>query len=195
MKKILAAFLFFCLTTPFAAETPIKVVLCAACHGQTGISPNPEWPNLAGQHASYLIKQLQEFKEGKNRNAITMNGLSATLTEKEIRDLAQFYAGQPLPEGTTPEKFLKRGERLYRGGDFTKHITACIACHGPQGTGNGQAGFPTLTGQHALYTLQQLQAFKENKRANDLNSIMRDISAHMNQEDMEAVAYYVQGLH
>lgn len=124
-----------------------------------------------------------------------MNALSASLTESEIKELANFYASQPLPQGSTPENYLKRGELLYRGGDFAKHITACIACHGPRGTGNAQAGFPVLTGQHALYTIQQLQAFKDGKRSNDLNSIMRDISARMSQEDMEAVAYYIQGLH
>ena len=84
---------------------------------------------------------------------------------------------------------------MYRGGDFNKHITACIACHGPKGTGNAQAGFPSISGQHAAYTIQQLQDFKEGKRKNDLNSIMRDISARMSIEDMEAVANYIAGLY
>ncbi|WED42723.1 c-type cytochrome [Legionella cardiaca] len=199
MKKIVFALVVFCTFTSNAAEQSNtqagKTATCVACHGPQGVSVNPIWPNLAGQHASYTLKQLQDFKKGTTRNAPAMTGIVAVLNEADMAELAAFYAKQPLPEGVTPEKYLKRGEQLYRGGDFKKHITACIACHGPKGTGNGQAGFPVLSGQHAAYTIQQLQAFKDNKRSNDLNSIMRDISAHMDQQDMEAVAYYIQGLH
>lgn len=199
MKKIFCALALLGTIVSATAETtkpePAKAALCAACHGVQGISADPQWPNLAGQHASYLIKQLHDFKTGTTRNAATMTAILASLNDQDIAELSIFYSKMPLPAGQTPEKFLKRGELLYRGGDFTKHISACIACHGPKGTGNAQAGFPVLTGQHAAYTVQQLQAFKDNKRANDLNSIMRDLSSHMSQEDMEAVAYYIQGLH
>lgn len=172
-----------------------KAALCVACHGQQGISLNPEWPNIAGQHASYLRKQLQDFKQGKTRSAPTMAAMVSTMSEEDMGMLAAFYANQPVAEGSTPEKYLKRGEQLYRGGDFKKKITACIACHGPKGTGNAQAGFPALSGQHAPYTIQQLQLFKTHKRSNDLNAIMQDISARMSKKDMAAVAYYIQGLH
>ncbi|KTD36619.1 cytochrome c4 [Legionella nautarum] len=199
MKKIFCALALFGTIVSAVAETaktePAKAALCAACHGPQGISADPQWPNLAGQHTSYLIKQLHDFKTGTTRNAATMTAILASLYEQDIAELSIFYSKMPLPEGQTPEKFLKRGELLYRGGDFAKHISACIACHGPKGTGNAQAGFPVLTGQHAAYTVQQLQAFKDNKRTNDLNSIMRDLSSRMSQEDMEAVAYYIQGLH
>lgn len=171
-----------------------KSTVCAACHGPTGISTNPIWPNLAGQYADYLYKQLVDFK-GKKRQSAVMTPLVANLSEQDMEDLAAFYAAQPLPEGKTPRKYLKRGQELYRGGDFNQHITACIACHGPKGTGNAQAGFPALSGQHAAYTVQQLQLFKDNKRSNDLNSIMHDISGRMTQEDMEAVAHYIAGLY
>jgi len=147
-----------------------KSIVCAACHGQEGVSINPIWPNLAGQHAG-------------------------NLNEQDMEDLALFYESQKTHSGSTPKKYLNRGEQLYRGGDFSKHITACIACHGPKGTGNGQAGFPSLSGQNAAYTILQLQYFKTLKRKNDLNAIMRDISARMSIEDMEAVANYVAGLH
>jgi len=195
MKKILVAVMLLGSVAVSANVAPAISAPCAACHGLTGISTNPEWPNLAGQHASYLIKQLLDFKQGALKNATTMTAMSAHLTENEIKELANFYAKQAFPKGKTPEKFLKRGELLYRGGDYAKHITACIACHGPQGTGNAQAGFPVLRGQHARYTILQIESFKNRKRSNDLNSIMRDISSRMSQDDMEAVAYYIQGLH
>lgn len=199
MKKILFAVALFGTVATFAASSEpnrsVKQTLCIACHGQKGISPNPEWPNLAGQHASYLLKQLQDIKLGKTRNAPTMLAIVASLSNEDMIELADFYAKLPVAQDKTPLNYLQRGEQLYRGGDFAKHITACIACHGPKGTGNGQAGFPVLSGQHALYTIQQLRAFKDKTRSNDLNSIMRDISGHMDEDDMKAVAYYLQGLY
>lgn len=172
-----------------------KSVTCVACHGQKGISNNPEWPSLAGQHAAYLVKQLQDFKQASTRSAAVMTPIVANLSEQDMADLAVYYSRLPLPSGTTPKQYLALGEQLYRGGDFNKHITACIACHGPRGTGNAQAGFPVLSGQQAPYTVQQMQAFKDHTRRNDLNAIMQDISARMSADDMQAVANYVAGLH
>jgi cytochrome c553 len=195
MKKILVALMLLGSLSATIANPPAKLETCVACHGQSGISSNPQWPKLAGQHVSYLIKQLKDYKKGGLRDDATMTALSATLSENEMTELAVYFANQSLTQGTTPEKFLKPGELLYRGGDFAKQITACIACHGPKGTGNAQAGFPLLSSQHAAYTIKQLQDFKNHKRTNDLNSIMQDISSRMSEEDMEAVAYYIQGLH
>ncbi|HAZ7573606.1 cytochrome c4 [Legionella sp. PATHC032] len=200
MKKLALVLILCSSSVIFAQENPqeagqSKSTVCIACHGPQGISTNPEWPNLAGQHEKYFVKQLKDIKEGKSRSAPTMTAIIANLTEQDMNDLAAYYAKMPIPEGSTPKKYLKRGEQLYRGGDLNKHIAACIACHGPKGSGNAQAGFPLLSGQHAAYTVMQLQAFKDGKRTNDLNQIMRDISSKMSPEDMEAVAYYIQGLY
>lgn len=199
MKKLLFAAIFAGSFHIQAAEpiapAPEKAALCSACHGEKGISVNPEWPSIAGQHASYTEKELRDFKLGKTRNAPTMTAIMSGLNDQDIVELAQYFAKLPRKEGTVAEKYLKRGEQLYRGGDLDKQITACIACHGPHGTGNGPAKFPVLSGQNALYTIQQLNAFKDGKRTNDLNSIMGDISRRMSQEDMEAVAHYVEGLY
>ncbi|HHF7367667.1 TPA: cytochrome c [Legionella bozemanae] len=198
MKKFVLTFILFIPLVLFAQENPSamkKAVVCTACHGQEGNSANPEWPNIAGQHPKYFIKQLHDMKDSNLRDAPTMKALVAALNEQDMDDLAVYYAKMPLAQGSTPEKFLKRGEQIYRGGDFAKRITACIACHGPKGTGNAPAGFPVLSGQHAAYTVLQLNAFKDGKRKNDLNHIMQDISSRMSQDDMEAVAHYIEGLH
>lgn len=181
----------------YAQENPMstKAMVCTACHGQEENSSNPQWPNLAGQHPKYFIKQLKDIKDGNLRNAPTMKALVAMLSEQDMDDLATYYAKMPRAQGSTPKEFVQRGEQLYRGGDFSKRITACIACHGPKGTGNAQAGFPVLSGQHADYTVLQLLAFKDSNRKNDLNHIMQDISSRMSREDMEAVAHYIEGLH
>jgi cytochrome c553 len=178
-----------------AHKASINTALCAACHGSQGTSINLQWPNIAGQYPKYFIKQLKDMRNPSLRNAPTMNALVTTLSEKDIDELAVYYGKMPLAQGSMPEHGSMRGEQIYRAGDVTKGITACIACHGPKGTGNAQAGFPILSGQHAAYTILQLNAFKEGKRANDLNHIMRDISSRMSQDDMEAVAYYIEGLH
>ncbi len=199
MKKILLAVGLFCTLASHATENPAgemkKTETCAGCHGPQGVSTNPEWPNLAGQHASYTIKQLQDYKKGEARSAPLMTAIAASLSDSDLNELATFYAQQPPAESYASQEYVKRGEELYRGGDFKKHITACIACHGPKGSGNAEAGFPLLSGQHAAYTLQTLLAFKEHKRKNDLNAIMRDITAKMDEEDMKAVASYIEGLH
>ncbi|MGL5742461.1 MAG: c-type cytochrome [Legionella sp.] len=199
MKKFVLTVILFS-PWPFYAQdnsapSTNHVAVCAACHGQQGNSTNPQWPNIAGQHPKYFVKQLKDMNNHSLRNAPTMSALVATLTEQDMDDLAAYYAKMPLARGSTPEQFLKRGEQIYRGGDYTKRITACIACHGPKGTGNAQAGFPILSGQHAAYTVLQLKAFTDGTRKNDLNHIMQDISNRMSQEDMEAVAHYIEGLH
>lgn len=198
MKKTILIIAFLSSFSSHAlAETkaPEKATLCSACHGQEGLSTNPEWPNIAGQHDAYLKKQLLDYKKGKSRKAPTMTGIVATLTDADIATLAHFYAGFKPKEGSALEKYVKRGELLYRGGDLDKHISACIACHGPNGHGNGEAGFPLISGQNAAYTIAQLEAFKNKTRTNDYNGIMRDISARMDKEDMIAVAHYMQGLY
>jgi cytochrome c553 len=69
--------------------------VCAACHGPAGNKPTaPENPILAGQHYDYLVKALQDYKSGKRNNAI-MKGFAASLSTREIEDLAAWFASQP----------------------------------------------------------------------------------------------------
>lgn len=198
MKKWLFLFALSCSLMVSAAGEDLvgekKSMVCAACHGSAGVSPNPQWPNLAGQHAGYLKKQLQAYQDGHERVGVVMTPMVAGLTTQDMDDLASFFERQPLLKGVTPEQYVRQGEQLYRGGDFDKHITACIACHGPKGLGNAQAGFPVLAGQHPEYLILQMQQFKDGQRRNDLNAIMRDISKRMDADDMTAVAYYIAGL-
>lgn len=192
MIKKLFLLLLFVSTQVFAED---KTVLCAACHGAQGISANPDWPNIAGQNSHYFSKQLKDMKAGTTRNPGLMATVVNNLSPQDIDDLAEYYVKMPVAQGVTAKQFLQRGQQLYRGGDMSKGIPGCIACHGPQGAGNKQAGFPQIAGQHANYTIGQLTAFKEKKRTNDLNHIMQNISARMSKEDIEAVAHYIEGLY
>lgn len=173
----------------------VKSIVCTACHGQRGISGNATWPSIAGQHQAYLLKQLTEMKQNKTRAAGVMAPVLSSLSAQDVQDLANYYSKLPPPRGKTPKEYVELGQRIYRGGDFSKGVVACIACHGPTGSGNGEAGFPMLSGQQALYTLAQLQAFKTGKRRNDYSHIMEAITKRMNDAEMKAVSYYIQGLY
>jgi cytochrome c553 len=178
-----------------------KSITCAACHGVDGNSAIPLNPKLAGQHPGYIYKQLVEFKlagmtagkEGRN-NAI-MNGMAAPLSEQDMKDLAAYFASQELKIGSAPEEVLAVGEALYRGGDADRGITACIACHSPDGSGMNLAGFPVIGGQHATYTKQQLEMFRSGQRHNDLNGMMRGIASKLTDEDIEILSAYIEGLY
>ena len=168
---------------------------CAACHGAAGISANPDWPNLAGQHAGYLAAQLRDFKAGKERNNAVMAGMVAGLDEQKMDDLAAYYATLPGSVGSADPAKLELGQKIYRGGNMTTGVAACMSCHGPAGKGDPLAGFPSLSGQHATYTATQLYAFAKGERANDPSQMMRNVAAAMSDAEIEAVASYLQGLH
>jgi len=76
-----------------AAAGKEKVAVCTACHGEAGISPAPNWPNLAGQHADYLEHSLKAYQSGERENAV-MAGLVTTLSKRDIADIAAYYAAQ-----------------------------------------------------------------------------------------------------
>jgi cytochrome c553 len=170
-----------------------KAATCAACHGQDGNSINPEWPSLAGQHANYIVRSLEAYKDG-SRNNVLMAGQVTALSEQDMLDLGAYYEAQKPVKRTANPDLVNRGERLYRGGDIDRGISACIACHGPTGRGNPAAKYPMVSGQHAAYTAGQLKAYRAKERKSDPNQMMRTISALLNDEDIAAVAEYIQGL-
>jgi cytochrome c553 len=170
-----------------------KSAVCAACHGPDGNSANPEWPSLAGQHASYIVAQLEAFTDGRRQNPL-MSPIAQPLSEEDRQDLAAYYSAQtPAPREADPEN-LERGRKLYVGGDLERGITACIACHGPTGQGNPLARYPAIAGQHASYTAATLGHYASGARSSDPNQIMRSIAARMSAEDIRAVSNYLQGL-
>ncbi len=171
-----------------------KSKTCAACHGADGNSINPIWPKLAGQHSNYIFKQLKDFHSGA-RKAPQMAPLVTTLNEEDMQDIAAYYSSQKIKVGYASADTLPLGEKIYRVGDASKGLPACMACHGPSGAGNSAAAFPAVSGQHAEYTKIQLLAFRDNKRTNDINKTMQIVSEKMTTEDIDAVANYIQGLH
>lgn len=173
-----------------AAKEAAKTV-CATCHGVDGNSAITLNPRLAGQHPGYLAKQLNDFKAGKRSNAV-MAGMVANLTDEDIQGLADYFAAQIPKLGKAKINGKgSLGERIYRGGIASSQLPACAACHGANGEGLPKR-FPRLSGQHAEYTVQQLNAFRKGARAN--GPMMQVIAAKMMEAEMRAVADYIQGL-
>ncbi len=171
-----------------------KSLTCAACHGADGNSVNPEWPSLAGQHARYTYNQLAAFKSGSRENVL-MTSQAMLLSEQDMKDLAAYYEAQtPTRRPVADESLVARGEALWRGGDTADSTSACIACHGPGGRGNPAAAYPLVSGQHATYAAKALRDYASGARTSDMNQIMRNVAATLNDEDIDALAGYMQGL-
>jgi len=172
-----------------------KAAVCSACHGMTGSSVNPEWPNLAGQSEAYIVAQLQGFQQSPPlRSNPLMTPMAVPLKEEDMKDLGAHFS-QQTPTGLEADPSnWKAGEKIYRGGDSARGIPACIACHGPQGRGNAPAKYPALRAQHAVYTYSQLKAFKDGSRKSAGSDIMQVVTERMTDEEMRALASYVQGL-
>jgi cytochrome c553 len=177
-----------------ADEGQSKSTACIACHGPNGNSANPEWPNLAGQNEPYVRKQLQAFKGGARKNPL-MTPMAMSLSDDDMEDLAAYFAVQK-PAGTleTDAGKLALGQRVYRSGDAKTGAPACASCHGPTGDGNAPAGYPALRGQYATYVAAQLRNYRANTRQTDPNQMMRNVASAMSDEQIDAVAQYVQGL-
>ena len=177
-----------------AAAGQAKAAVCAACHGVDGNSANPVWPSLAGQHESYIVDAINAFKNG-SRSDVLMTAQANILSDEDTADVAAYYASQTPTQRTADPALADLGERIYRGGDKDEGVSACIACHGPSGRGNAPAGYPSLTGQHATYTAKQLNDYKSGARTSDGDTqVMRNIAAELSQEQIDAVAAYIQGL-
>ncbi|WP_405235700.1 c-type cytochrome [Lentisalinibacter orientalis] len=171
-----------------------KSTTCAACHGADGVSVNPEWPNLAGQNARYVYEQLLAFQNGDRQNVL-MSSQAMGLSDQDMKDLGVYFEAQDLPpRAIANPDLVTMGERLYRGGDQEAGISACIACHGPRGFGNPAAAYPKLRGQHATYTASTLKAYRSGERKSGMNKVMNNIAERLNDEQIEALASYVQGL-
>ena len=172
-----------------------KAQVCFSCHGVNGDSVNPVWPKLAGQHASYIAKQLADFKAGTERSDPLMMAQVMPLSPQDMQDLAAFFAKQKPSPGSADEAKLTLGQQLYRGGNKATGVAACMACHGPSGAGNPAAKYPRVGGQHAPYVVKALKDFRSGTRKNDPGKMMQNIAAHMTDAEIEAVASYMQGLH
>ncbi|WP_262967099.1 c-type cytochrome [Methylobacter psychrophilus] len=192
-----------------------KAAACVSCHGDNGNSMVSTFPKLAQQHSSYLIKQLQAFKTGTRKNPM-MSAIAMGLTDEDMVNIAAYYATQEVSANQLPvldedddekpataegekkadanstiDTIIAQGSDLYRNGDLTREVSACIACHGPFGEGNKPAAFPLLKSQHADYLIKTLTDFKSGARSNNPDNMMHMIAKKMTDEEIKAVSYRI----
>ncbi|MDO3381766.1 c-type cytochrome [Gilvimarinus algae] len=193
-----------------------KVAVCAACHGQDGNSPAPNFPKIAGLGENYIFKQLQDIqawdqasgeeKATTGRAVVEMTGMLSGMSEQDLADIAAYYAGQSMQLSGAKEMTvkvnsgadvdaLKLGEHLYRAGNAETGVPACSGCHSPTGYGNPPAAYPRLGGQYPEYIEKQLKAFRGGERTNDGDQMtMRLVAKHLSDAEIKAVANYIGGL-
>jgi cytochrome c553 len=174
-----------------------KAATCGACHGADGNSvAEPTWPSLAGQHASYIEHQLEAYRADERPNDGGMQALADALSPEDIADVSAYYATQSIAAKGADPALVDQGERIYRGGIPERGIAACAACHGPSGQGNPLAGYPRVSHQHAEYLSKTLRDYRAGTRRSDvrLNQMMRNVAEMLLDDEIEALANYMQGL-
>lgn len=186
-----------------------KAAACAACHGLDGNATDPAlYPRIAGQSERYVSRQLALFKGGERVNAI-MQPYAVTLSAQDMRDIGAYYATQKSGAGIADDsaiaagpnkgmKFYEVGQKLYRSGDASRSIPACMACHGPAGAGNPGPAYPHVGGQQAWYTARRLQEYRAGtttERDAALFHIMSSVAKPLTDEEIQSLSSYMQGLH
>jgi cytochrome c553 len=164
---------------------------CFICHGAEGESSSPVFPRLAGQHASYVARQLADYQSGKRKND-TMQSMVADLSADDMRLLGMYFESKPTRAHPVADPELAQvGRFVYNRGNPFSGVAACADCHGAAGHGTDK--LPRLGGQHAQYVENQLKAFSKRERTND-NAVMHTIASKLTELELKAVASYVSGL-
>ena len=138
-----------------------------------------------------------------------MKPFADTLSAQDARDLGAYFATQKAGAGVADDtviasgpykdkKFFEVGQQLFRSGDQARGIPACMACHGPTGRGNPGPAYPSIAGQHANYTKDLLKRYRGGAsygKGDNANTVMSEVAASLSDQDIEALASYIEGLH
>ena len=170
---------------------PLVRAQCAVCHGERGESAHPEFPQLAGQHAVYLRKQLQDFQSGARRHE-AMNTIARNLSAAQVQQLAEHFARQRAqPQPADDELLVQLGRYIYERGNLYNQVPACKSCHSSTGVGNER--MPRLAGQHPRYIETQLRRFQSRQRHND-SGAMAFVTQGLSELELRGVSAYVATL-
>ena len=181
---------------PSVSGTTLAQQVCSNCHGIDGNSVSPNFPNLAAQQKAYLVGQLEGFrKPGRSDPAgfEYMWGLSHHLTDKQIGELADYFAAQKVvsPRAGKPLQAAK-GKEIFEQGLPAQTIPPCKSCHGERGEGmEGVA--PRIAHQHADYIVKQLKVFQRTDQR-PAGPAMKVVAHGLTEENMEEAAQYLQGM-
>jgi cytochrome c553 len=174
-----------------ARATEIVMGKCFICHGAEGESASPVFPRLAGQHANYIARQLEDYRSGR-RTSSAMQPMVEGLSSEEFQLLGAFFESRPVQPHTVDDPELAQmGRFIYHRGNPYSGVASCASCHG--NNGHGTPALPRLAGQHAQYTERQLKQFNQRERTND-NAIMHAVANKLTELEVKAVSSYISGM-
>jgi len=162
----------------------LAIAQCTMCHGARGVSA-ADAPNLAGQYAEVIAKQLLDYKVG-HRQSTAMRALSMALSDANIRDLAAYYASLARPKNT-PVTDMSKVPALVKVGDPMRNIAPCASCHGGM---EQKLGAPWLEGMPKVYLVAQLAAFASGERRNDSHAQMRNMARALTPKEIEDLSEF-----
>ena len=185
--------------------------VCAACHGADGNSAIEMYPRLAGQSERYIARQLALIAGSQRTEGAVavMMPFVQGMTAQDMRDIGAYFATQKSGAGVADDatvtdgayagmKFYEIGQKLYRGGDASRGIPACMACHGPSGAGNPGPAYPAVNGQDHAYVARRLEEYRTGtttERDPAKFNIMAKVAHGLTDQEIGALASYLQGLH
>ena len=180
-------------------ELQAKIAYCENCHGVSarGFHGYYPIPRLAGQQPEYIKNQLEAFLEHRRTNNIMFN-VAHVLSPAMLDALTEnFQSLNPKPlTARAPEELLVAGKKIYEEGLASSDVPACAGCHGPEAKGDGQ--FPRLAGQLSDYVADKLTNWTKERGQNpanpDASAIMAPIAHSLNQQQIKAVAAYLNQL-
>lgn len=177
---------------PVAGKT--SSYFCQGCHGEVGLSAEDLIPNLAGQYASYIAKQLRNFQSGARTHQI-MSAMSKTISDAELVNIAAYFSSQNKMQGNGKGD-NPVAEKLFLKGDAGRDIPPCMSCHGTNGKGQSPdvATYPVIGGQHKGYLRAQLMHWRSGERSNSPGGVMNKVAKSLTDEEIEALTEYLSGL-
>lgn len=170
--------------------------MCIGCHGIPGYQASfPQVykvPMIAGQNAKYIAAALLEYQKGERKHP-TMRAIAASLTEKDMADLAAYYAQLGTADGA-PKAAAAETPPAEVAALLTKGN--CASCHGANFSTPIDPGYPKLGGQHADYLFVALKSYqtKDNDRVGRGNPIMGGMAAPFNSKELKLLAQYIGSL-
>lgn len=186
MKQLLIAIVLLIPAFPAAAQQKSAQQLigaCARCHGEDG-NASGQYPNLAGQQAAYLAKQLMDFKSGARKNS-QMSPFVGVLSEEDVRTLADYYADEFLQRQRAVDKELEE-----QGKKIAAELK-CASCH--QENYRGVETIPRLSRQNRVYLVNQMKGFRDGKREND-NGLKTEFMKNLTDDQIKALSHYFAGM-
>jgi len=168
--------------------------LCQGCHGEFGLSVEDLIPNLAGQYANYIAKQLRNFQTGARTHQI-MSAMATTINDAELTDIAAYFASQKKMQGNGKGD-NPVAKNLFLKGDASRNIPPCMSCHGENGKGKAPniSTYPVIGGQHKSYLRAQLQHWRSGERSNSPDGVMNKVAKSLTDAEIESLTDYLSGL-